>query len=87
MPTRLLPEPVRIERFTCGARLVVNGRAHRVDRVSALARMEGIEWWIAPLTREYVRVSLVAEENGERSEALVFHDRIAHESFLHGWLE
>ena len=97
VPTRLLPEPLRIEhcfirgRSVRGTRLVVEGRAHRVERVSVLARMERVEWWtsfpLGPVTREYVRVSLVAEENGERSEALVFHDRIAHESFLHGWLE
>jgi len=87
VPTRLLPEPIRIERFVRGGRLVLFGRAHRVDRVAPLARMEGIEWWTRPVTREYVRVSLVAEGSLERSEALVFHDRIAHESFLHGWLE
>lgn len=87
VPTRLLPEPEPIERFVLGARLVVNGRAHRVERVVPLARLEGVEWWLTPVTRDYVRVSLVAEQGGERSEALVFHDRIAHASFLHGWME
>lgn len=87
VPTRLLPEPAPIEPFVVGARLVVHGRAHRVERVVPLARLEGVEWWIAPVTRDYVRVSLVAEQGGERSEALVFHDRIARASFLHGWME
>lgn len=87
VPTRLLPEPLRIDRFVCGGRLVVSGRAHRVERVIPLARLEGVEWWSLPITREYVRVSLIAEQGGERSEALVFHDRVAHVSFLHGWME
>jgi protein ImuB len=87
IPTRLLPEPIAIERFVPGARLVVNGRAHRVERVVPLARLERVEWWVRPVTREYVRVSLVAEQGGERSEALVFHDRIADGTFLHGWME
>ena len=86
-PTRLLPEPVPIEKFVRGARLMVSGRPHRVERVVPLARLERVEWWVSPVTREYVRVSLVAEEGGERSEALVFHDRIGEGSYLHGWIE
>ena len=66
---------------------MVSGRPHRVERVVPLARLERVEWWVSPVTREYVRVSLVAEEGGERSEALVFHDRIGEGSYLHGWIE
>jgi hypothetical protein len=39
------------------------------------------------VTREYVRVSLVAEKDGERSDALVFHDGVAKTTYLHGWIE
>ncbi len=86
-PTRLLPSPIAVERFVTGGRLVVNGRAHRVERAVPLARLERVEWWTHPVTREYVRVTLVAEQGGERCEALVFHDGEAHASFLHGWME
>jgi protein ImuB len=86
LPTRLLPSPIAIERFVRGGRVVVEGRAHRVERITPLSRIEGVEWWTAPVTREYVRVLLIAE-SGERSEALVFHDRVSNESYLHGWME
>lgn len=87
VPMQLLAEPARLERFVVGGRVVIDGRAHRVERVVPLARLEGVEWWVSPVSREYVRVALVSEAEGERSEALVFHDRSAHASFLHGWME
>lgn len=87
VPMHLLPEPARIERFVVGGRVVIEGRAHRVERIAPLARLEGVEWWTRPVSREYVRVALVSEAEGERSEALVFHDRIARATFLHGWME
>lgn len=87
VPTRLLPEPVPLAEVLAGRQLVLAGRAYRVEGVVPLARLERVEWWVTPVTREYVRMSLVDEQGGERSEALAFHDRIAHASFLHGWLE
>ncbi|MFO0682168.1 MAG: hypothetical protein U0234_08955 [Sandaracinus sp.] len=87
VPMQLLAEPARIERFVVGGRVVIEGRAHRVEHVAPLARLEGVEWWARPVSREYVRVALVSEAEGERSEALVFHDRIAKATFLHGWME
>lgn len=87
VPTRLLPTPIPIERFAPGGRVIVDGRAHRVDRITPLARLEEVEWWRSPVTRDYAVVSLVAEDGGERSDALVFHDHVAQENFLHGWME
>lgn len=87
VPIELSAEPARLERFVVGGRVVIEGRAHRVEHVAPLARLEGVEWWVRPVSREYVRVALVSEAEGERSEALVFHDRIARATFLHGWME
>lgn len=87
VPSRLLPEPLPIGRCEVGARLSVGGRSHTIEAIEATLRMEGVEWWTTPVSREYLRVALVEPRSGERSEALVFREIGTGKTFLHGWFE
>ena len=88
-PTRLLPAPIALAKgpITRGARLVIGGLAYVVERAVHLLRLDGVEWWRAPVSRDYFHVALVEERARERADALVFVDRATTEAFVQGWLE
>jgi protein ImuB len=97
-PTRVLPAPLRLAGPPReGERLVIDGEAFVVRKVSFERRIDAVSWWTEDSpSRDYLAVELAAsgarapQRRGEEAPstvAWVFVDRRTGESFLHGFWE
>jgi hypothetical protein len=82
-PTRLLPEPVRLDAaLRPGATLRIDHRLFTVERVELDRRLDGVEWWRAPVSRDYLRLWLQGKSGG--FEAWAYVDRRSGTRWLSG---
>lgn len=82
-PTRLLPRPVRIESaLHPGATLRIDHRLYTIASMRFERRLDGVEWWAAPVSRDYLRLWLESAEGG--FEALVYVDKRSGARWLQG---
>jgi protein ImuB len=74
IPTRLLPRPIPFSgALRVGATVSVEHRLYSVERIAFEQRLDGVEWWMEPVSRDYLRVWLGGATSG--MEAIVFVDR------------
>ena len=82
-PTRLLPHPVRIESaLRVGATLRIGHRLYTIEKLGFERRLDGVEWWAAPVSRDYLRLWLAGTDGG--FEALVYVDKRSGARWLQG---
>jgi protein ImuB len=73
-PTRLLAKPVRLSAaLRPGATLRIEHRLYTIESLCFDRRLEAVEWWKSPVSRDYLRLWLSGAEGG--FEALVYVDR------------
>jgi hypothetical protein len=80
--TRLLPTPVELESVLArGATVAVDRRLYSIESVSFEQRLSLVEWWTrAPVSRDYVRLSLKGTDGVV--EALAYVDRRSGKRYL-----
>lgn len=80
--TRLLHTPVEFDAaFTRGATVAVDRRLYSIESVSFEQRLSLVEWWTrAPVSRDYVRLSLKGTDGVV--EALAYVDRRSGKRYL-----
>jgi hypothetical protein len=80
-PTRLLPAPVSLEAaLRPGATLSIDRRLYSIERVQFEERLDSVEWWSRPVSRDYLR--LLLRGPGGVLEALVYVERETGKRFL-----
>jgi hypothetical protein len=62
----------------------MDSRAFVIESVTFLERLDGVEWWARPTTRDYFHVVLRGEGI---QEAVVFVDRETNERFVQGFYD
>jgi hypothetical protein len=79
--TRLLPVPVALEAaLRPGATLSIDRRLYSIERVLFEERLDSVEWWSRPVSRDYLR--LLLRGSGGVLEALVYVERDSGKRFL-----
>jgi protein ImuB len=80
--TRLLPAPVELDAALArGATVAVDRRLYSIESVSFEQRLSLVEWWTrAPVSRDYVRLSLKGTDGVV--EALAYVDRRSGKRYL-----
>lgn len=82
-PSRLLPKPLPLSAaLRVGASLVIEEDAYTIESMVFMERLEQVEWWMTPTSRDYFRLGL----RGPRGilEVLVYLDRESNARFLQG---
>ncbi len=81
-PTRLLPEPLRLDiALRVGATVPLDRRLYTIERLEFEERLQAVEWWSkAPVARDYLRLFLRSTEG--LLEALVYVDRESGKRYL-----
>jgi protein ImuB len=59
-PTRLFARPLLLQEraFRAGETLGIGRQLYTIEKVAFEQRLEGVEWWSAPVSRDYVRLCL-----------------------------
>jgi hypothetical protein len=81
-PTRLLPEPLRLDiALRVGATVPLDRRIYTIERLEFEERLQAVEWWTkTPVARDYLRLFLRSTEG--LLEALVYVDRESGKRYL-----
>lgn len=81
-PTRLLPEPLRLDiALRVGATVPLDRRIYTIERLEFEERLQSVEWWTkTPVARDYLRLFLRSTEG--LLEALVYVDRESGKRYL-----
>lgn len=87
LPTRLLPEPVPLARaLAIGETVAIAHCTFTIEALRHQMRLDRVEWWsLAPLSRDYARVSLASK--GARVEAWVYRDLLTGARYLQGYFD